>query len=78
MQGPGDASVSFGGIRKTVMKKAKTPAQGGDECPETTKGLSHYGKGLFRAAGQTAPSTSTTKTRVSVPLMPPCGLPWEP
>jgi chitosanase len=31
MHGPGDDSVSFGGIRKTAMKKAKTPAQGGDE-----------------------------------------------
>ena len=31
MHGPGDDPVSFGGIRKTAMKKAKTPAQGGDE-----------------------------------------------
>ncbi|WUV77782.1 chitosanase [Streptomyces sp. NBC_01477] len=31
MHGPGDDSVSFGGIRKTAMKKAKTPAQGGNE-----------------------------------------------
>jgi chitosanase len=31
MHGPGNDSVSFGGIRKTAMKKAKTPAQGGDE-----------------------------------------------
>lgn len=31
MHGPGDDSVSFGGIRATAMKKAKTPAQGGDE-----------------------------------------------
>jgi chitosanase len=31
MHGPGTDSVSFGGIRKTAMKKAKTPAQGGDE-----------------------------------------------
>ncbi|WP_248961960.1 chitosanase [Sphaerisporangium perillae] len=31
MHGPGEDSVSFGGIRKTAMKKAKTPAQGGDE-----------------------------------------------
>jgi chitosanase len=31
MHGPGQDSVSFGGIRKTAMKKAKTPAQGGDE-----------------------------------------------
>ncbi len=31
MHGPGDDAVSFGGIRKTAMKKAKTPAQGGDE-----------------------------------------------
>ncbi|WP_037911582.1 chitosanase [Actinacidiphila yeochonensis] len=31
MHGPGDDAVSFGGIRKTAMKKAKTPAQGGGE-----------------------------------------------
>ncbi|KAB8187183.1 chitosanase [Microbispora catharanthi] len=31
MHGPGADPVSFGGIRKTAMKKAKTPAQGGDE-----------------------------------------------
>jgi chitosanase len=31
MHGPGTDSVSFGGIRKTAMKNAKTPAQGGDE-----------------------------------------------
>ncbi|MEC3995759.1 chitosanase [Actinacidiphila sp. DG2A-62] len=31
MHGPGDDPVSFGGIRKTAMKKARTPAQGGDE-----------------------------------------------
>jgi chitosanase len=31
MHGPGNDSVSFGGIRKTAMARAKTPAQGGDE-----------------------------------------------
>ncbi|MDQ7809642.1 chitosanase [Amycolatopsis sp. A133] len=31
MHGPGESSDSFGGIRKTAMKKAKTPAQGGNE-----------------------------------------------
>ena len=31
MHGPGDSSDSFGGIRKTAMSKAKTPAQGGNE-----------------------------------------------
>jgi len=31
MHGPGDDSVSFGGIRKTAMAKARTPAQGGNE-----------------------------------------------
>jgi chitosanase len=31
MHGPGDDKVSFGGIRKTAAKKAKTPAQGGSE-----------------------------------------------
>jgi chitosanase len=31
MHGPGNDGVSFGGIRKTAMAKAKTPAQGGDE-----------------------------------------------
>ncbi|GAA4874230.1 chitosanase [Kitasatospora terrestris] len=32
MHGPGDSSDSFGGIRKAAMKKARTPAQGGDEA----------------------------------------------
>ncbi|MBX6386324.1 MAG: chitosanase [Microbispora sp.] len=31
MHGPGDDPVSFGGIRKAAMKKAETPARGGDE-----------------------------------------------
>jgi chitosanase len=31
MHGPGSDPVSFGGIRATAMKKAKTPTQGGDE-----------------------------------------------
>lgn len=31
MHGPGDDSVSFGGIRATAMRNVKTPAQGGDE-----------------------------------------------
>jgi len=31
MHGPGDDGTSFGGIRKTAMAKAKTPAQGGNE-----------------------------------------------
>ncbi|MGW4380810.1 chitosanase [Kitasatospora sp. NPDC004531] len=32
MHGPGNSSDSFGGIRAAAMKKAKTPAQGGDEA----------------------------------------------
>jgi chitosanase len=31
MHGPGTDKLSFGGIRTTAMKKAKTPAQGGSE-----------------------------------------------
>ena len=31
MQGPGNDPVSFGGIRTSAMRKAKTPAQGGNE-----------------------------------------------
>jgi chitosanase len=31
MHGPGSDSVSFGGIRAAAIKKAKTPAQGGNE-----------------------------------------------
>ncbi|GAA3549086.1 chitosanase [Amycolatopsis ultiminotia] len=31
MHGPGDSQDSFGGIRKTAMENAATPAQGGDE-----------------------------------------------
>ncbi|MEU8826925.1 chitosanase [Streptomyces sp. NPDC048636] len=32
MHGPGDGADSFGGIRKTAMRNARTPAQGGDEA----------------------------------------------
>ncbi|MEV7596179.1 chitosanase [Kitasatospora sp. NPDC089797] len=32
MHGPGSSPVSFDGIRAAAMKKAKTPAQGGDEA----------------------------------------------
>lgn len=32
MHGPGDDAGSFGGIRATALKMAKTPAQGGDEA----------------------------------------------
>jgi chitosanase len=31
MHGPGTSTDSFGGIRRTAMQKAKTPAQGGNE-----------------------------------------------
>ncbi|WP_316247632.1 chitosanase [Nonomuraea sp. PA05] len=31
MHGPGSSRLSFGGIRKSAMGKARTPAQGGDE-----------------------------------------------
>ncbi|HSX00420.1 MAG TPA: chitosanase [Patescibacteria group bacterium] len=31
VHGPGNDAVSFGGIRAAALKKAKTPAQGGDE-----------------------------------------------
>ncbi|WUD78654.1 chitosanase [Streptomyces sp. NBC_00510] len=31
MHGPGEDKVSFGGIRRTALSKARTPAQGGDE-----------------------------------------------
>jgi|GEM_PF-924653 len=31
MHGPGEDSASFGGLRNSVVKKVKTPAQGGDE-----------------------------------------------
>ncbi|MFJ8474177.1 chitosanase [Kitasatospora sp. NPDC094011] len=32
MHGPGDGSDSFGGIRAAAMRKARTPAHGGDEA----------------------------------------------
>ncbi|BAJ27342.1 MULTISPECIES: chitosanase [Kitasatospora] len=32
MHGPGTSADSFGGIRAAALKKAKTPAQGGDEA----------------------------------------------
>jgi chitosanase len=36
MHGPGNDGVSFGGIRKAAMAKARTPAQGGDETTYLT------------------------------------------
>lgn len=36
VHGPGDDSESFGGIRAAAMKKAKTPAQGGNETAYLT------------------------------------------
>ncbi|MER8187395.1 chitosanase [Kitasatospora sp. NPDC094015] len=36
MHGPGNDPVSFGGIRAAAMRKARTPAQGGDESAYLT------------------------------------------
>lgn len=59
MHGPGDDPVSFGGIRKTAMAHAKTPAQGGDEVAYLTAFLD-----AREAAMRTEEAHSDT-TRVS-------------
>jgi len=55
MHGPGNDSVSFGGIRKTAMRKAKTPAQGGNEVTYLNAYLD-----ARRAAMKTEPAHSDT------------------
>ncbi|MFC4034272.1 chitosanase [Streptomyces polygonati] len=64
MHGPGDDSVSFGGIRKTAMKKAKTPAQGGDETTYLNAYLDARKAAMLTEAAHDDTSRVDTEQRV--------------
>ncbi|WP_272919937.1 chitosanase [Streptomyces sp. DvalAA-14] len=64
MHGPGDDPVSFGGIRKTAMKKAKTPAQGGDETTYLNAYLDARKAAMLTEAAHDDTSRVDTEQRV--------------
>jgi chitosanase len=64
MHGPGDDPVSFGGIRKTAMKKAKTPAQGGDETTYLNAFLDARKAAMLTEAAHDDTSRVDTEQRV--------------
>jgi chitosanase len=64
MHGPGDDPVSFGGIRKTAMKKAKTPAQGGDETAYLNAYLDARKAAMLTEAAHDDTSRVDTEQRV--------------
>ena len=64
MHGPGDDSDSFGGIRKAAMKKAKTPAQGGDETAYLNAFLDARKAAMLTEAAHDDTSRVDTEQRV--------------
>ncbi|MEU6535719.1 chitosanase [Streptomyces sp. NPDC047000] len=64
MHGPGDDGVSFGGIRKAAMKKAKTPAQGGDETTYLNAFLDARKAAMLTEAAHDDTSRVDTEQRV--------------
>jgi len=64
MHGPGDDGVSFGGIRATAMKKAKTPAQGGDETTYLNAYLDARKAAMLTEAAHDDTSRVDTEQRV--------------
>jgi chitosanase len=64
MHGPGDDPVSFGGIRKTAMKKAKTPAQGGNETTYLNAFLDARKAAMLTEAAHDDTSRVDTEQRV--------------
>lgn len=64
MHGPGDDGVSFGGIRKAAMKKAKTPAQGGDETAYLNAFLDARKAAMLTEAAHDDTSRVDTEQRV--------------
>ncbi|WP_237554793.1 MULTISPECIES: chitosanase [unclassified Streptomyces] len=64
MHGPGDDPVSFGGIRKAAMKKAKTPAQGGDETTYLNAFLDARKAAMLTEAAHDDTSRVDTEQRV--------------
>ena len=64
MHGPGDDGVSFGGIRKAAMKKARTPAQGGDETAYLNAFLDARKAAMLTEAAHDDTSRVDTEQRV--------------
>jgi chitosanase len=64
MHGPGDDPTSFGGIRKTAMKKAKTPAQGGNETTYLNAFLDARKAAMLTEAAHDDTSRVDTEQRV--------------
>jgi chitosanase len=64
MHGPGNDSVSFGGIRKTAMRKARTPAQGGDEVTYLNKFLDARKAAMKKEEAHSDTSRVDTEQRV--------------
>ncbi|MHA6765309.1 chitosanase [Streptacidiphilus sp. PAMC 29251] len=64
MHGPGDDPTSFGGIRKTAMKKAKTPAQGGNETTYLNAYLDARKAAMLTEAAHDDTSRVDTEQRV--------------
>jgi chitosanase len=64
MHGPGSDSVSFGGIRATAMKHAKTPAQGGDQVKYLNAFLDARKAAMKKEAAHDDTSRVDTEQRV--------------
>ncbi len=64
MHGPGNDPVSFGGIRKTAMSHAKTPAQGGDETTYLNAFLDARKAAMLTEAAHDDTSRVDTEQRV--------------
>ena len=64
MHGPGDDPTSFGGIRKAAMKKAKTPAQGGNETTYLNAFLDARKAAMLTEAAHDDTSRVDTEQRV--------------
>jgi chitosanase len=80
MHGPGSDPTSFGGIRATAMRKAKTPAQGGNETTYLNAFLDARKAAMLTEAAHDDTSRVDTEQRVflrngNLDLNPP--LNWE-
>ncbi|MEY9967793.1 chitosanase [Streptacidiphilus sp. MAP12-16] len=64
MHGPGEDPTSFGGIRKTAMKKARTPAQGGNETTYLNAYLDARKAAMLTEAAHDDTSRVDTEQRV--------------
>jgi chitosanase len=66
MHGPGDDADSFGGIRAAAMRKAKTPADGGDEVTYLNAFLDARVAAMKMEQGHTDTTRVDTMQRVFV------------